>query len=331
MAYNPDAPLATLADLQLAYQVVRKSPLCVRTPMLHHVQDRMEMKEDMDLHLKLENMQITGSFKVRGLANQLAHIPSSVANKEQSTITMSAGNYGKAYAFATNQLGLKAMCLMPETAPENRAKVLQGFGVCVEKLPTPELQVRVDQYCEEKGMHYLHPFDDINLITGHGSCGLEMLEEVPDPDIVIVCCGGGGLVAGIAAAVKLTGQCSSTRVYGVEPEGANTMYQSFKAGEAVKDPTVHTIAAGLAPPMAGSNTYKHCHAFVEDIILVSDEEILDAVAFLYKAGLVVEPSGAAAFAALRSSKIPDVKGKRVVAVITGGNVTPQELTQLITV
>ncbi|CAH1783835.1 unnamed protein product [Owenia fusiformis] len=190
---------------------------------------------------------------------------------------MSAGNYGKAFAYVMQLIGQKGLCVMPETAPLN-------------------------------------------------SAGFEIIEDCPNPDVVLVCCGGGGLVAGIAAAIKLSG-CRNTRVYGVEPEGAPTMFESYKAGHPVSW-KVKTIAAGLAPPYAGPNTYRNCKQYVDDIILVSDSEIKTAVKTLYDKGIVAEPSGSAAFAALCHDKVPDVKGKKVVCVITGSNVSPEELVEL---
>eukprot|EP00058_Branchiostoma_floridae_P014237 XP_002599725.1 hypothetical protein BRAFLDRAFT_62156 [Branchiostoma floridae] len=324
--YDPNADLLTLEQISGARQVLQTSGLCYHTPVLHHVQTLCGLDSDIDLYLKLENMQNRGSFKIRGVVNQMAHIPDSAAQGQTQLISMSAGNFGKAFAYMVQQKGLKGTVFMPDTAPVNRAELIKGYGLDVERMPTSQLQPEVDKCVKEKHMHYLHPFDDINLMAGHGSVGLEILEDVPDPDVVVVCCGGGGLLGGTAAAIKLSGR-SDTRVYGVEPEGAPSMYESRKAGKPV-GVQVKTIAAGLAPPYAGSNAYTHNMAFVEDVVLVSDDEIIAAVKRLFSRGLVVEPSGAAAFAALMSGKIPDVKGKKVVVVITGGNVTTQELSKI---
>nr|XP_054762059.1 L-threonine dehydratase catabolic TdcB-like [Lytechinus pictus] len=323
--YNPVSPLATLEDIQKATKVVQESALCVRTPLVHNAQEWLRLDLACNLSLKLENTQTTGSFKVRGLANQVAHIPESV---QQEIVTMSAGNYGKAFSYAMKQRGLKSRVLMPETAPRVREEIMRSYGTEVERVPTRELQPRVDGYVTNEGMHYLHPFDDFNLICGHGSVGLEILEDIPDPDVIVVCCGGGGLLAGIAAAVKRSGK-SHTRIYGVEPEQACCMFKSKQSGKPVTDPNVHSIASGLSPPFAGSNAFRHVEEFVEDILLLSEEEIITAVNHLYQAGLVVEPAGAAAFGAVLFGKVPDVVDKKVVVVITGGNVSPQELCNII--
>lgn len=156
--------------------------------------------------------------------------------------------------------------------------------------------------------------------------GFEILEDCIHADVIVVPCGGGGLLAGIATAVKLSG--SSCRIYGVEPEAAPTMFESFRIGCPVGMDITHTVATGLCPPRAGTNTFRHCQQFVEGIFLVSDSQIIDTMWKLYNAGLLVEPSGAAALAALLYGKIPDVAGKTVVVVISGSNVTPEELVKL---
>lgn len=322
-----DGKLVTLAEIQSAYKEVQSSFLCTRTPLLQHVQKRFLESPHMELFLKLENTQITGSFKVRGLANQIAHIPQAVRDGQKEVITMSAGNYGRAMVFACSKLGLKARVLTPDTAPMDRTTLMESYGATVERMPTSELQPTVDRHVKEEGMHYLHPFDDLDLIAGHASAGIEILEDLPDPDVIAVCCGGGGLVSGISAAVKLSGN-TNTRLYCVEPETANAMYLSFQKGEAASLPTSHSVASGLSPPFAGKHNFKHCKAFTEGVILVSDDEILQAMKHLYERGLVVEPSGAAAFAALMFNKIPDVEGKKVVIVLTGGNVSPEQLHEL---
>ncbi|KAJ8047339.1 putative serine racemase [Holothuria leucospilota] len=212
-----DGKLVTLAEIQSAYKEVQSSFLCTRTPLLQHVQKRFLESPHMELFLKLENTQITGSFKVRGLANQIAHIPQAVRNGQKEVITMSAGNYGRAMVFACSKLGLKARVLTPDTAPMDRTTLMESYGATVERMPTSELQPTVDRHVKEEGMHYLHPFDDLDLIAGHASAGIEILEDLPDPDVIAVCCGGGGLVSGISAAVKLSGN-TNTRLYCVEPE-----------------------------------------------------------------------------------------------------------------
>lgn len=323
--YNPDAPMVTLQDIKEAIALQNESEHVVRTPMLKQVQDVFEVDKSIALNLKLENMQVTGSFKTRGFITMMNNLPEGYGTNEKKLLTMSAGNAGKAFAFLTSKMGLKGKVLMPETAPINRVYLIQSYGVEVERMPSTKLHAGVEKCEKEENMLYLHSFDDIKLIQGHASAGMEILEDVPDPDVIVVCCGGGGLVSGIAAAVKLSGHLDC-RIYGVEPEGSRTMFESYKAGKPV-GMEVKSVAAGLSPPYSGPNTYRHCKKYVKDILLVSDTEILQGMFQLQKHGLMVEPSGAAAFAALYHGKVPDVKGKKVVVVITGGNVTPEELVE----
>lgn len=320
--------LITFEEIKEARQNVAESRLgVVRTPLLKHVTQMFpQIPQSVDLYLKLENMQTTGSFKLRGIANQMKFLPDEVKKGDKKLITMSAGNYGKAYAYTLEKRNLSGLCLMPITAPQSRVELIKSFGVKVEQNPTSELQTTVNQYVKEKDYCFLHSFDDLNLIAGYGSSALEILEDEVKPDIVIVCCGGGGLVSGVAATFKLSG-LKDCLIYAVEPHGSPTMFESFKKGLPVTM-KVRSIAGGLSPPYAGTNTYAHCRRFVQDVVLVSDQELLDCMKLLYQRGLVVEPSGCAAMAALLGGHIPNVEGKKVVVYITGGNVTPSEIVAL---
>nr|XP_006633547.1 PREDICTED: L-threonine dehydratase catabolic TdcB-like [Lepisosteus oculatus]XP_015208152.1 PREDICTED: L-threonine dehydratase catabolic TdcB-like [Lepisosteus oculatus] len=309
----------SLEMLKEARETVMSSPLrVVKTPLIPLHQTTLPLNVECNLYIKMENMQRTGSFKIRGVANQFARRP-----KGGHFVTMSAGNYGKAFAYASQLYGCRGKVVMPETAPSSRSSVIASFGVEVERVPTTSLLNAVDRCVREDNMLFLHSYDDIDLIAGHGSLGLEILETIPNPDVIVVCCGGGGLLAGVAAAIKLS-NCGNTKIYGVEPEGACTMLKSFIEKKPVSMDT-KSIAAGLAPPVAGQLTYEICRQHVEEVVLVTDEEIKAAVSALYKAGIVVEPSGAAAFAAITEKMIPDIKGKNVIVVISGGNIGKDEL------
>uniref|UniRef100_A0A1A7XJM9 L-serine deaminase n=2 Tax=Iconisemion striatum TaxID=60296 RepID=A0A1A7XJM9_9TELE len=313
------ADTVTLDLLRGARETVMSSPLgVIRTPMIPWSQTILPLTHNCNIQIKLENMQRTGSFKIRGVANQFARRP-----EGGHFVTMSAGNYGKSFAYASKHYGSKGKVVMPETAPESRSILIQSFGVEVERVPTSSMMNVVNRCVQEENMTFLHSYDDLDLIAGHASLGLELLEVVPEPDIVVVCCGGGGLLAGIAAAIKLSG-CHKTRIYGVEPEGACTMYRSFMEKKPV-GMDAKSIASGLAPPFAGQLPFELCQRYVERIVLVKDEEIKAAVSTLYRAGLVVEPSGSAAFAALVTNKIPDLEGKNVVCILSGGNIGKDEL------
>ncbi|KAJ8245658.1 hypothetical protein GJAV_G00273080 [Gymnothorax javanicus] len=309
----------TLRMLQAARETVRASPLgVINTPMIRWSQTTLPLSTTCDIHIKMENLQRAGSFKIRGVANQFACRPAG-----GHFVTMSAGNYGKAFAYATKHYGSRGKVVMPETAPLSRSVLIQNFGVDVERVPTSSLMEAVNRCVQQKNMTFLHSYDDVDLIAGHASLGFEILEAVPSPDVVVVCCGGGGLLAGVAAAVKLSG-CENTRIYGVEPTGACTMFRSFSEGRPV-EMDAKSIASGLAPPSAGALPYALCRRYVEEIVLVSDEEIRSAVSTLYRSGLLVEPSGAAAFAAVANDRIPDISGKTVVVILSGGNIGKDEL------
>lgn len=317
----------TFANIKRAVEVLSKSKHVTRTPLIRVDSRRFSIAEDVELYLKMEGMQNTGSFKIRGVVNVMERAPSKEAGIE--FVTMSAGNFGRSFAYMCRELGLTGRVLMPITAPDNREHLIRSFGLEVERMPTSELQSTVDLYVAERGMVFMHPFDDLQLIAGYASIGLEIVEDLPDVDVVLVCCGGGGLLAGTAAGIKISGLGENVRVLGVEPEGASTMYLSLQAGEPLTKGDVKSIAAGLAPPYVGKKTFKIVSQLVEGVVLVSEEEIKEGVRILYENGLVVEPSGAAAFAALRSGKVTGISGKKVALTISGSNVSPAELVDLL--
>lgn len=315
------------ADIERAVEVLSKSKHVTRTPLLRVDSRRFGIADDVELYLKMEGMQNTGSFKIRGLVNMMEHAPAEESGVE--LVTMSAGNFGRSFAYMCHELGLRGRVLMPITAPDNRELLIKSYGLEVERMPTSELQPTVDRYVAERGMVCMHPFDDPHLIAGYASIGMEIMQDLKDVDVVLVCCGGGGLLAGTAAGIKMSGLGENVRVLGVEPEGACTMHLSLQAGEPLTKGDVKSIAAGLAPPYVGKNTFKIVNQLVEGVVLVSEEEIKEGVRIFYENGLVVEPSGAAAFAALRSGKVTGVSGKKVALTISGSNVSPAELVDLL--
>jgi len=219
---------------------------------------------------------------------------------------------------------------MPETVPTDRIDFIKNCGLTVQLAPVPKLQNTVEEWVL-RGYHFVHPFDDLKLIAGYGSIGLEILEDRSDVDIVIVPVGGGGLYSGVLSAIQLKlkqqGNHKPVSVIGVEPEGANSMFLSIKQGKPAHIQP-KTIAHGLAPPYAGKNTYNHVKAFGGEIILVTDDEIKEAVKILYEDYRILsEASGAAGFAALISGKI-NVAGKSVVCLISGGNISPNEMASI---
>jgi len=243
--------------------LVRGEHACNILPDMKHV------KGWNRVYFKLENLQSTGSFKIRGVANQFEKVKAELGEDGQ-LVTMSAGNYGRSYAAAARSLGLNATVLLPSTAPASRETLLKQAGVSVERLESRNLMMGVERH-EANGATFLHPFDCRHLIAGHASLGLELVEQVPDLDTVIVCCGGGGLLAGVSTAVKLLKP--EARVIGVEPETACTMHRSLAQGKPASMPEAKSIAAGLAPPFAGSNAFQHVSAYADDVVLVTEDQI----------------------------------------------------------
>jgi len=324
--------MLSLEIMKEASDYVTNSGLCRRTPTLKNVQlffDDERLKTTK-LCLKLENMQNSGCFKMRGVTHQLHKIQPSL-KPGQKLVTFSGGNYGKAFSMVTGIMKIPSRVIMAKTVPSNRIGVIKSFGSEVELVDSTEL-VSTIQKRQSEGMLYLDPFDDYNLIAAYGAVGFEILEDVPDTDIVLVPCGGGGLLSGTAAGIKAMGGDKYVEIYGVEPETANTMHESYQIGHPAKLPGARSVASGLCPPYAGEITYKVCKENVDDILLVNDEEIKNAVKALHKLGFIIEPSGAAGLAAVLSGKIPgDIKNKTITVVISGGNITLDNLKEIVDV
>jgi threonine dehydratase len=279
------------------------------------------------LYLKCENLQKTGSFKPRGALNKIVGLDE--AQRRRGVVTVSAGNHAQALAWAARTAGVRATVVMPLAASQAKADASAGYGAEVIRHGTTfEAFDRAHELATERGLVFVHPFDDDEVMAGAGTTGLEILDQVSEVETIVVPIGGGGLIGGIAAAVK---QLRPTvRVYGVEPRGAAAMRASLDAGRAVRLQTVETIADGLAAPMAGALTYEAVRRYVDDVVLVTDEDIASAVrAILSRTKLLAEPAGAAAVAAILGRKLPLRAGERVVAVVSGGNVDLARLKELL--
>ncbi|MCY4400450.1 MAG: threonine/serine dehydratase [Gemmatimonadetes bacterium] len=275
--------------------------------------------------LKCENLQKTGSFKVRGALNAIAVL--SDVERARGVVTISAGNHAQAVAWAARRAGARAVVVMPSGASRSKVAAAIGYGAeVVLHGNAAEAFREARRRADEDGLTFLHPFDAAPVIAGHASTGLELAEDLPGDATIVVPVGGGGQIAGIAGALAATGRLGGRggpgmRVFGVEPEGAPSMRRSLNEGHAAHLDATDTIADGLAPPMAGALNFRYVAEFVEDVALVSDAEILSAMRLLMsRAKLVVEPSGAAAVAALMHGRVPVSAGERVVALVTGGNV-----------
>ena len=322
---SPD--LVTLEEIDDALSVIARSGLVRRTPLAagFDLPAADSGLRGTQLFLKLENMQNTGSFKLRGMVNVFGCVDA--ASKGRGAVTMSAGNAGKSFATLARAEGVNAVVVMPTGVPDCRKAEMRALGSHVELAPLDQLQDVVNRRVQDEGRFYCHPFDSRELIAGHASCGVEILEDCPDADVVLVCCGGGGLVSGVASAVRLRG--SSARVYAVEPEGAPSMSMSLEAGRAraLEPGQGDTIAHGLAAPFAGPVSFEHVRARTDGVLLVSDAELRRATRMLYSWGILAEVSGAAGLAALLSGKVPDAEGKKVVCVVSGANIKPDELVE----
>uniref|UniRef100_A0A914VR17 L-serine ammonia-lyase n=1 Tax=Plectus sambesii TaxID=2011161 RepID=A0A914VR17_9BILA len=325
-----DAPQITLDELKLVGEEVRRSPLVRRTPLLHHAQHLFDDNDHVhgaQLYIKLESAQNSGSFKIRGAVNQLKRLAQTLP-KDTELFTFSSGNYGKAFATVARELNLRCRVLIMTVAPLDRVAMLEDLGAVVERHEPSAIAARKAE-CQAMGMRYCDPFDDVDLVKAYSSLAFEILEDVPEPDVLIIGIGGGGLLSGVATTLRAAGH-NSMRIYGVEPETANVMSLCFAAGKRVDLPTVKSIASGLCSPHGGHITYPLCRKHINEVVLVSEQELIDTTVKLAKLGFVVEPSGAAALAAVLNGKIPEsLSGKRVVVVVSGGNITLEALQQLI--
>jgi threonine dehydratase len=268
------------------------------------------------VHLKAELFQRTGSFKPRGVLNKLASL--SAEEKARGVATWSAGNAAQAVAYAAALDGAPCRVFMWRSANLRKVEAARGYGaeVDLEADGPAEAYERVVAWAEETGATFVHPFDDPVLQAGHGTLGLELAEDVPDVDLVVVPVGGGGLIAGVATAVDC-------RVVGVEPEGAATLTAALAAGRPVPI-RPQTIADGLGAPFTGEGTLAVCRERVGEVVLVTEEEIEEGVRFLYgRAKLACEPAGAATTAALLAGKVALGHGETVVLVVSGGNAAPE--------
>ena len=309
--------LTTLGDLQAARQRIANA--VHRTPLFSA--SSLGAPLGISLYLKAELFQKTGSFKVRGVLNKVRQLPA--AEIARGFITLSAGNHGAALSWAAHQAGSRATVVIPAHAVPAKVEAVRNYGG-EPVLTTAPLKDEMQRIQAERGLTLVHPFDDPEIIAGHGSAGLEILEDLPEVDAVIVPVGGGGLISGIASAIKLSRP--ATQVIGVEPVGADVMSRSLAAGRPEKMDKMTTVADGLAAPFAGEHTFAHVQRFVDRIVLVDDDAILRALrAQIVRAKLAAEPAGAASLAALMSGAITFPAKTRVVCFVSGGNADPAVL------
>ncbi|HYM70761.1 MAG TPA: threonine/serine dehydratase [bacterium] len=304
----------TMDDIRAARAVIHGR--VHRTPLL--TSRILGERAGVRLFLKAENLQKTGSFKPRGVLNKLRHL--SDDEKRRGLITISAGNHAQALAYGASLEGLRATVVMPGHASATKVAACRAYGAEVVLGGTMhEAFEKVHELRDARNLTLVHPYDDPYIIAGQGTVGLEILEDLPDVDAVVVAIGGGGLISGVASAVKLSRP--GARVIGVEPEGAPTLWTALRRNAITRLDSVNTIADGLTAPVAGVLTFAAVRQFVDEVVLVSDAEIGAATtAVLQYAKLLVEPAGAAGLAALLSGRVRFAAGARVAVVLSGGNV-----------
>jgi len=273
---------------------------------------------DGRLYAKAEHLQKTGSFKPRATLTRIGALTRE--ERARGAITLSAGNAGQAYAWAGREAGVPVTVVMPATAVPSKVAACRGYGaeVVLHGAHVGEAWQHVQELVAERGLTLVHPYDDPDVIAGDGSVGCEILEDLPDVDVVVVGVGGGGLVSGVAAAIKE--QRPSVRVYGVEPERSNALSLAMAAGEIVPIQP-ESVADGLGAPFAGAWTLAMATRYLDGIVLVDDATILGGLRFaLERMKQVLEPAGAAALAAVLRGRVPLRDGERVCVVFSGGNV-----------
>ena len=310
----------TIADIHAAMNRIRAD--IIRTPLV--LSDAASARAGIPAYLKLENLQRTGAFKVRGALSKIKTF--TLEQRRRGVICASSGNHGLGVAYASSQMDARCIVVLPENANSHKVALLKNLGaeIVSHGITSDVRQLKVDELSALHGYVQVHPFSDPALIAGQGTVGLEILEDLPDVDEVYVPIGGGGLISGISVAIKE--QRARTRVYGVEPELSNAMSEALRHGGPVALDRVETIADGLAAKITEALNVSIVRRYVDDILLVSDRDILNALFFLLEhAKILVEPSAAASFAGILAN--PRRSGKAV-AVMSGGNVTLQQIEKL---
>jgi threonine dehydratase len=325
------ATTATPALLTLA--AFREAQTRIRGVALHTPLVRLFIPglEDAEVYVKAEGLQPIGSFKLRGAYNKIAQL--TPEQRSRGVITYSSGNHAQGVAYAARVVGVKAVIVMPSNAPEVKKRATAALGAeIVEVGPASSDRKEKAEELEAKcGYVMIPPYDDEQIIAGQGTCGLEILEDLPDVDLVLSPVSGGGLLSGIATAIKLSNSPNpvQTRVIGVEPELAADAQESFRSGRLTTwpaDMTTRTLCDGLRTQSLGERNFEHIRAYVDDIITVTESEIRAAMrTLLYSARLTPEPSGAASAAGILFHRQQLLPFRKVVIVMSGGNVEPQVL------
>ena len=310
-----------LDKIKMARENIRD--IVEKTPLMH---SNVFSKEcGNDVYMKSENLQITGAYKLRGALNKITTLTDE--QKAKGVVCSSAGNHAQGVAYASSLFGIESKIVMPKTTPLIKVKSTKDFGgnVVLHGNVYDDAYNEARRIEKEDGSVFIHPFNDLDVIYGQGTIALEIFEDLKDVDIIVCPIGGGGLISGISLAAKELNP--NVKIIGVQAEGADAMYQSFKAKELKTLDTVNTIADGIAVKIPGDKTFEIIKEYVDEIITVSDAEIADSfIVLTEKHKLLAEASGAASLAALKKLT---VKGKKVVSVISGGNIDMVTISSLI--
>ena len=286
-----------------------------------------KINPESDIYLKTENLQITGSFKVRGAYYKISQL--SDDEKAKGLIACSAGNHAQGVALAASKNGIKSLICLPDGAPISKVEATKSYGadVCLVNGVYDDAYNKAIQLRDEKGYTFIHPFDDENVIAGQGTIGLELLDQLPDIDAIIVPIGGGGLISGVAFAAKMLKP--EIKIYGVQASGAPSMLVSMESGKIECLDSVSTIADGIKVKEPGVNTFDCCQKYVDEIVTVTDDEISSAIlALIEQHKLIAEGAGAVSVAAAMFNKVP-IKGKKTVCLVSGGNIDVTILSRVI--
>jgi threonine dehydratase len=298
-----------------------------RTPVLRSA--TLDDRADATILMKAEHLQRAGAFKIRGATNAIRSIdPDRLA---RGVIAFSSGNHAQAVALAAREAGARATILMPSDAPPSKLEATRSYGARVVTFDRAhdDREAIATELADRDDATLVRPYDDLALVAGQGTCALELIDQVGPPDVLLVPVGGGGLIAGCATVAKE--ELARTRVIGIEPEGADDTRRSIAAGLRVEIPQPETIADGLAVTAPGRLTFPVIQRLVDDVVTVSERQIVDAMVFLFdRVKAVVEPSGAVGVAALLTGAVPDVAGKTVAVILSGGNVDAARFAALAT-
>lgn len=298
-------------------QVIRRTDL-VQAPRLN---------PEADIYLKPENLQVTGSFKVRGACYKISQLTDE--EKARGVIACSAGNHAQGVALGAKHNGIKSLICLPEGAPISKVQATRRYGadICLVPGVYDDAYQRAIELRDEKGYTFIHPFDDENVIAGQGTIGLELLDQLPDVDIVITPIGGGGLASGVAFAIKQLNP--AVQVWGVQAAGAPSMYQSIADHHILRLPSVNTIADGIAVKEPGALTYETCEKYLDGVVTVTEDEICAAIlALIEQHKMIAEGAGAVSVAAAMFNKVP-VAGRKVICLVSGGNIDVTILSRVI--